>query len=184
MPAEADPRQPILSLFETYLERYPEEADTVARIRDFVRAHADCFRRERLEGHVTGSAWIVDRTMRKVLLTHHGKLDIWVQLGGHADGEADIAAVALREAAEESGLTHLRLLSPEILDIDIHTIPARGAEPEHFHYDCRFLIQAGDEDYTVSDESHDLAWIEIDRITDYTTEASILRMCAKAHQME
>ena len=73
----------------------------------------------------------------------------------------------------------LRLLSAEIFDIDIHVIPARRNEPEHLHYDCRFLIEAEDEDYVVSDESHDLAWIGLDAITDYTTEASILRMCAK-----
>lgn len=176
---EGDPRQAIISLFDTYLERYPNEADTVLRIRQFVDRHPDCFRRELQEGHVTGSAWVVDRNKSRTLLTHHKKLGIWVQLGGHADGDTDIGAVALREATEESGIDDLILLSPEIFDIDIHLIPARGDEPEHFHYDCRFLIQADNEDYVVSDESHDLAWIALAQITDYTTEASILRMVGK-----
>lgn len=177
--AEADPRRPILDLFGIYLERFPDEAATVRRIREFVAAHTDCFRRQLLEGHVTGSAWILDRTRTRTLLTHHRKLAIWVQPGGHADGDPDVAAVALREATEESGIDDLTLLSPEIFDIDIHRIPARSKEPEHFHYDCRFLIQAGHEQYTVSEESYDLAWIGLDRIADYTTEPSILRMVEK-----
>lgn len=176
---DRDPRSSILRLFDAYEARFPDESATVARIRDFVVRNVDCFRRELLEGHITGSAWIVDRARRRALLTHHRKLGIWVQLGGHADGNPDVAAVAMREAEEESGLGDLRLVSPDIFDIDIHAIPARGAEPEHFHYDCRFLIEAGDEDYIVSDESHDLAWIELDRITDYTREDSVLRMRAK-----
>jgi 8-oxo-dGTP pyrophosphatase MutT (NUDIX family) len=174
-----DIRDRILRLFDTYLARHPGEAETVACIRSFVHAHPDCFRRQLPEGHITGSAWILDRTRCRVLLTHHRKLDIWVQLGGHADGDSDVAAVALREAREESGLKRLRLLSPDIFDIDIHTIPARRDEPEHLHYDCRFLLEAADEAYVVSDESHDLAWIDLGAITDYTTEASILRMIAK-----
>ena len=175
---EADPRQQILSLIETYGRRYPEEVETVERIGKFVAANPDCFRRELLEGHVTGSAWVLDQRGR-TLLTHHRKLGIWVQLGGHADGDSDIAAVALREAVEESGIDRLALVSAEIFDIDIHRIPARGAEPAHYHYDCRFLIRAGDEGYVVSDESHDLAWIALDSITDYTTEESVMRMVRK-----
>lgn len=175
----ADPRRAILELIASYLERYPDEVDTVTRIGDFVAGHADCFRRELREGHVTGSAWVVDKAGTRTLLTHHRKLGIWVQLGGHADGEADIAAVALREAREESGIARLTLLSPEIFDIDIHSIPARGDEPEHLHYDCRFLIRAEDDVYRVSHESHDLAWISLGRIAQYTTEVSILRMVGK-----
>lgn len=177
--AAGDPRRQILALFETYLARYPDEAAVVARIRTFVEAHADCFSRQLLEGHITGSAWVLNRAMEKTLLTHHKKLGIWVQPGGHADGEADVAAVALKEAGEETGLARLELVSREIFDIDVHVIPARGDEPAHYHYDCRFAIRAGNEDYVVSEESYDLAWVALDRIADYTTEASILRMCTK-----
>ncbi|XOV90385.1 MAG: NUDIX hydrolase [Pseudomonadota bacterium] len=173
-------RQAILSLFDTYEARYPQESETVARIRTFVQSDPRCFFRELLVGHVTGSAWIVDATGTRALLTHHRKLNIWVQLGGHADGDPDIAAVAMREAEEESGLDSLRLVSPEIFDIDIHAIPARGDEPKHFHYDCRFLIQATrDLAFTVSDESHDLKWIALAEMTRYTTEESITRMVNK-----
>lgn len=175
----ADPREPILALFERYGNRFPQEVGTVERISQFVRDNPDCFERELKIGHITGSAWLLDPGGERVLLTHHRKLDMWVQLGGHVDGEADVAAGAMREAIEESGISDIELVSPDIFDIDIHAIPARGDEPEHFHYDCRFLMQAASDDYRVSEESHDLAWIPLDKITDYTTEASILRMVEK-----
>jgi hypothetical protein len=173
-------RQPLLTLIDRYSQLYPAEASTVARIREFVGAQSLCFQRQLAMGHITGSAWLIDKTRQRVLLTHHRKLNIWVQLGGHADGDSDVARVAMTEAEEESGLLDLQLVSPDIFDIDIHAIPARGAEAEHWHYDCRFLVQAtGADAYAVSDESHDLAWIELANVASLSSEASLLRMVAK-----
>ncbi|MEX0941112.1 MAG: NUDIX hydrolase [Pseudomonadales bacterium] len=176
-------RRQILALIDRYEQQFPDEHEEVRRIRAFVQSHEDCFERSLAPGHVTGSAWLLDDNRERVLLTHHRKLDIWVQLGGHADGEANISLVARKEAQEESGLKDLELLSDQIFDIDIHAIPERGAEPSHYHYDCRFLFRAaGAQDYVVSDESHDLAWIPLDKVCDYTTEASIMRMLEKTRQ--
>jgi 8-oxo-dGTP pyrophosphatase MutT (NUDIX family) len=145
-----------------------------------VAGHAECFERKLAIGHVTGSAWLVNRAGTHVLLTHHKKLDMWVQLGGHADGDADVFRVARREAQEESGLEAIEPVSAEIFDIDVHRIPARGTEPEHLHWDLRFAFRAaGGEAYRVSDESHDLAWIEIARLETVTGEESMLRMARK-----
>lgn len=144
----------------------------------------DCFERELLIGHVTGSAWIVSRDRKRTLLTHHRKLDRWLQPGGHVDGNPDVAGAALREAEEESGLADLALVSGEIFDIDIHPIPERGDEPAHFHYDCRFLIEAqGSEKYAVSDESHDLTWVELAEVAQYNDEESVLRMVRKSQDL-
>ncbi len=172
-------RQPLQSLLDRYREQHPNEAGTVERLAKFVMDHEDCFERTQLKGHVTGSAWLLNPAGDAVLLTHHRKLDIWVQLGGHADGDSDVARVALREAQEESGIDDISLISPDIFDIDIHEIPERGAEPAHFHYDCRFLLKAGNEDFVVNDESHDLKWVNLGDIPDFTTEESVLRMVAK-----
>jgi 8-oxo-dGTP pyrophosphatase MutT (NUDIX family) len=146
----------------------------------FVLAEADCLWRTCVPGHLTASAWIVDAMRRRTLLTHHRKLDRWLQLGGHVDGDPDLAASALREAREESGLTKLALVSAEIFDVDRHRIQARGAEPEHWHYDVRFLIEADPaERLVVSGESKDLAWVELARVADLNPDESLCRMVRK-----
>ncbi len=173
-------RAHLLHALTPYRQRYPEEALCIDQLASFVQTYADCFARSLLVGHVTGSAWLVNEPGTHVLLTHHRKLNIWVQLGGHADGEADIQAVARREAQEESGLVCLEPVTDAIFDVDVHTIPARGLEPEHAHYDVRYAFRAvGTDSFTVSEESHALAWIAVEQITAYTTEASMPRMARK-----
>ena len=125
--------------------------------------------------------WI-DRAAERVLLTHHKKLGKWLQPGGHADGDADVVRVAQREAEEESGLGAIDLVSGDLLDIDIHLIPARGDEPEHYHYDCRFLFRSGGSDeFIVSDESINLTWVRLDKVHEFNDEPSIIRMVNKTH---
>lgn len=173
-------RESILCMLRRYREMYPAEAETVDRFLNFVSENENCFHRSLKEGHITGSAWVVDTSGQKVLLTHHRKLNRWLQMGGHADGESNILSVALREVAEESGLKDVKVLSSEIFDIDIHQIPKRGLEGEHFHYDIRFaVINLGSEDYVVSEESHDLSWIDILNVSEVTQEESMLRMVRK-----
>jgi 8-oxo-dGTP pyrophosphatase MutT (NUDIX family) len=114
-----------------------------------------------------------------VLLTHHRKLGRWLQLGGHSDGDPDTLGVAQTEASEESGLC-VRPLSEAVFDLDVHEIPARKGDPAHWHFDVRFALQVtGSEDFRVSGESLDLAWVPIDRLGEYTDEASMLRMARK-----
>ncbi|MBI2513820.1 MAG: NUDIX hydrolase [Opitutae bacterium] len=146
----------------------------------FIAAHPDCLSRTCLEGHLTASAWVVDPARSRVLLTHHRKLDLWIQLGGHADGEADLLAAALREVQEESGLTRVRAVAAEIFDVDRHRIPARKTEPEHWHFDVRFLIEADPtEPVVVSDESHDVAWVSLADAVRLNSEEAIVRMVRK-----
>ena len=149
----------------------------------FAEEHADCLLRSCLPGHLTGSAWIISPDRTRTLLTHHRKLDKWLQLGGHADGDPDLLAVALREAREESGLTRLRPLALEPFDVDRHRIPERKAEPAHWHYDLRFMIEADPEaPLVVSSESKELAWVEVVRVTALNPEESMARMVRKTRQ--
>lgn len=158
----------------------PHEAAMAAEIIRFAEAHPDCLQRTCAPGHLTGSAWVVSPDRRRTLLTHHHKLDKWLQLGGHADGEADLLAVALREAREESGLTRLRVMDTAIFDVDRHWIPPCKAEPGHYHHDVRFLIEADPgEPLVISNESKDLAWVDIDRVTALNPEESMARMVRK-----
>lgn len=178
-------RRHLLALLDTYEQEHPGESAVVERMRSFVRARADCFERSCLEGHVTGSAWILSADRGSALLTHHAKLGRWLQLGGHSDGEPDPLAVALREAREESGLHALHPVAgpngASPLDLDIHEIPARPGEPAHFHYDVRYLFVAEPGQSLVrSSESHDLRWVERGRLRELSSEESLLRLEAKA----
>ena len=113
------------------------------RLVAFLEAHGSrAFDRALPPGHVTASAWIVDPERTQAVLLHHRKLERWLQLGGHVDGDPDVRRAALREAREESGLRTLRLIAEPVYDIDVHRIPARGIEPEHDHYDLRFALEA------------------------------------------
>ena len=171
-------RRKLLKLLEEYSDRHPDELDTVERFQSFVNEQERCFERDCWAGHITGSAWLVDPEQSSILLTHHKKLEIWVQLGGHSDGDPDTPNVAFKEATEESGLD-VSCLSEHIFDLDIHEIPARKDDPAHYHYDVRFAFVAKTRDYTVSEESHDLSWIQINDLERVTREESMLRMKRK-----
>jgi len=157
-----------------------EEALAVEETIAFVEAHPDCLSRACLPGHLTGSAWVTSPDRRRALLTHHRKLCKWLQLGGHADGDPDLLAVALREAREESGLTRLTVVSPELFDVDRHWIPARGAEPGHWHHDLRFHFEADPaEALTVTHESKALSWVDVAEVRALNPEESMARMVRK-----
>jgi len=174
-----DERRRFADALADYRRRWPGET-AVVHFQQFLAGHADAFEREFAIGHFTGSAWLVSADGSRVLLTHHRKLGLWLQLGGHADGDTDLMRVALREAEEESGLDGLDV-DPEIFDLDRHRIPERGDDPEHWHYDVRYVVHAGtNEAFVVSDESHALAWREIaDVARDETADASVRRMAGK-----
>jgi len=148
-----------------------------ARLIEFVRQEPRAFSRDPLiGGHVTGSAVVLSPDKSAMLMTHHAKLDRWLQLGGHCDGVADVRFVALKEAYEESGLARIKLLSQDVLDVDIHEIPARKSEPAHLHYDVRYLMIAEAGEIRVSSESNALAWVPLSDLEKFSTSPSVLRL--------
>jgi 8-oxo-dGTP pyrophosphatase MutT (NUDIX family) len=171
----------LAALLADFATRNPAQGADATRIIELINGSLRAAYRDNFHpGHLTGSAWVVDPTTAKVLLLHHAKLNRWLQPGGHADGEYDLAAVALREAREESGLSSLALVSADIFDIDIHPIPQRGPEPAHEHFDVRFMIIASsDELPTISDESHAVEWFSIDTLTGFISDNSVLRMARR-----
>lgn len=170
-----------------------EEAGILARFRDFVTTTPACFERTSQAGHVTGSALVVSPTFDQVLLTLHGKLGLWLQLGGHADGDPEVHQVAYREVREESGLADVRFLAYEMLlgarrpgaeplpfDFDHHDIPGRAHEPAHVHYDVRYVIVADPaEPLTITAESKDLRWFPLAEARKVTDERSMHRQFDK-----
>ncbi|MCB1098718.1 MAG: NUDIX hydrolase [Verrucomicrobiae bacterium] len=170
---------PLPELLAAYLPTTESQRTELQRFTDLLDAAGDAaFGRDHfVPGHITASCWIVDPGGDSCLLTHHRKLNRWLQLGGHCDGDPDVAAAALREAEEESGLGGFEFIQSGIYDLDIHEIPARKSDPAHLHYDVRFALRSTTgKDFTVSDESNDLAWVAIADLEDYTTEESVLRL--------
>lgn len=180
-------RNDLLALLADYGRRHPDEEEMLSRILTLMETRGNCFDRDCLPGHITASAWIVSEESRAVLLTHHRKLERWLQLGGHTDGEANVLAAAMREAEEESGMTGFAPwpaeAGPLILDIDVHLIPARKNEPAHEHHDIRFLLEVS-EKQAISrqvEESHDVRWFGADEVGAYLDEESLARMARKAN---
>jgi len=173
-------RQELLDKLAAYVPLNDCECASYERMVTFVRSHADCFERSLAVGHITGAGWLLNAAGDRVLLTHHKKLDKWLQLGGHADGDHDVLRVALREAHEESGLEGIEPVSTDIFDVDVHPIPPHNGIPAHDHYDVRFLLRTtGNERYVVSDESHELAWVSPEELPGLNLEESLARMQRK-----
>jgi 8-oxo-dGTP pyrophosphatase MutT (NUDIX family) len=175
-----DPIASLASAFSAHGAAWPDEHAAAAMFGELLGDAANPFLRDRLQGHFTASSWLVSADGRRALLTHHRKLDRWLQPGGHADGDLDLARVALREASEESGLPGLRV-EGGIFDLDRHWIPERKDVPGHWHYDVRFVVRAGgDERFVVGEESHDLAWLDVEAIAaDASMDPSLRRMARK-----
>jgi 8-oxo-dGTP pyrophosphatase MutT (NUDIX family) len=167
------------ALLERYAPRDAAQAAERARMLAFVDAHpADAHRRELQVGHLTASALVVDARGERALLTHHKKLGRWLQLGGHCDGDANLAGAALREAREESGIEGLAI-DPVPIDLDVHVIPARASEPQHEHLDTRFVVYAPPGALELaSDESHALGWFAPAELASLDVDDSVRRLFA------
>ena len=158
----------------------------VARTLEFILNHANCFDRTLMHGHVTGSAWVINPARSHVLLLHHRKLNRWFQPGGHADGDPDMLQVVQKEVSEESGIdvSHIKLLSHDIFDVDIHTIYPSEYDERHTHYDIRFLVEIDDRlEIPGNDESHQIDWVPLFQVSRFNNMRSLHRMIRKTEQM-
>lgn len=154
----------------------PESEAAKQQILDFIAEHDDALHRSCLDGHLTGSALVVDDDRERVLLMLHSKLGLWLQPGGHADGEGELSAVALREAEEETGIVGLRVATPPV-DCDVHRIPARPAEPEHLHLDVRYVVLAPrDAEVVGNHESRALQWVTLAELEELAGDDSLTRL--------
>ena len=143
-----------------YVDRYP---DTVLT-------------RQNEYAHITSSGVVVNADATKVLMAHHNIYKVWAWTGGHADGDSDLLAVALREASEETGITHVRPLSSDIASLDI--LPVWGHVKRgkyvaaHQHLNVSYLLTADESDaLTIREgENTGVAWLPADRLTELTNE--------------
>ena len=173
-------KQELIRLLMAY-EPY-ESLDEISKRRtlEFLSSNEQVFGSDNPLGHITASSWLINFSGDSVLLTHHSKLNLWLQLGGHTEPYESILESAMRETKEESGLEALTLLSSNIFDVDVHEIPERKTQGAHFHYDVRFLIrQTKDEAIAISDESNDLKWVKHEEVFGLTNQRSVIRMVEK-----
>ncbi|XVN43297.1 MAG: NUDIX hydrolase [Candidatus Rickettsia vulgarisii] len=145
-----------------YNSIFPEEMECKEKILQFLDNCQRPFDRETKEGHFTAGSLLLNSDKTKFLVMHHRKLNVWLHLGGHCDGNGDLLSVAIREAQEESGILEIEPLSKEIFDIDIWQIPTSLDEQEHCHYDIKFLLKTvGSDNYIKNEESYDLKWLDL-----------------------
>ena len=153
-----------------------QEAMDKALMLSLLSEDRDLSSRENLLCHLTASAWVVNPERDKVLMAYHNLYNSWAWLGGHADGNYDLAAVAEREAREESGIEAVRLVSPEILSLEVLTVNGHEKKgvyvPSHLHLNCTYLLEA-DPAAPIRikpDENSQVGWISFEDIPKKSTE--------------
>jgi 8-oxo-dGTP pyrophosphatase MutT (NUDIX family) len=175
-------------MLTTYVPFDEIEEGHLTRFRSFLARYPSPFDRTIVEGHLTGSAFILDASFQNVLLLHHRKVQRWLQPGGHAEpGEIDPESVALREAQEETGIENLvwHPAAPRPFDLDIHEFPARGSDPAHWHLDVRYLLVAPDDAVLklAVEESTDLRWFGWDELVRLNLDTGTERALKKARAL-
>ena len=147
------------------------------RVLELLAQHGEALAdRTTAPGHLTGSALVVDEAGQRVVVLMHTKLRRWLQPGGHADGDHELAGVALKEASEETGIVGLRVLVPAV-DLDVHEVDHGDALGLHLHLDLRFVVVApADATIVGNHESLDLRWVDMDELTELADEDGLLRL--------
>jgi 8-oxo-dGTP pyrophosphatase MutT (NUDIX family) len=157
------------------------EAKHLQAMHRLAAAGPEIFTRSHYEpGHFTASAFVVSPTGDAMLLVHHPKLERWLQPGGHVEArDGDLMEAARREAIEETGITNMALIGDGIFDVDVHVIPARKDEPEHRHFDVRFLFRAGPRELKLEEGIQGAHWVPLHQVTVGNSDSSVARAVAK-----
>jgi len=143
----------LIQQIESYIPQGEQESRDKEQMLRFMKANPDCLDRENEIAHFTVSIWTVNRDRTKTLMVYHNIYDSWSWIGGHADGEEDLCAVALRELWEETGVRHARLVSREIFSLETLTVEGhikRGHYvPSHLHLNVTYLAEADEDEQLV-----------------------------------
>lgn len=178
----------LVELLAAHVPRDEKETADLRVMRGFAASLPAPCSRSQWPAHFTGSAVVVTPDGARVCLVLHGKLNRWLQPGGHAEAAdgGSMEQTALREAREETGCeVRLHPLAPRPLDVDVHTIPARRADPEHQHLDVRYLVVAENPAALQHDpdESHGAQWLTWEEALSRADEAPLVRLLEKARHL-
>lgn len=177
--------QRLLAQLRNYASADAAEAEDRRAMLELLTSAEDAFSRGHfVPGHITASCYIVDAEGR-LLLHHHKRLDRWLQMGGHVEANESPDLAALREGREESGLPDLVQMTDGIFDLDIHPIPAAKGEPDHAHFDIRYLARTESPEAAVADraESNDLAWVTLSRAAELMAGPESARVLRKIERL-
>lgn len=159
------------------------EAEDLETTLAFARSRKQPFDRTDTEGHLVASGLVASPELDQVVLLHHRQLDMWLQCGGHADpDDATAQQTALREAREETSLAvEPHPAHPDLLDVDVHEIPATDSFPAHLHLDLRYLLVADPtkQPEAPADEAHEVAWFELEEARALELDGGLLRLLGK-----
>lgn len=159
-----------------YMPYNEQEARDKALILDFIENNDDALLRTNRVAHLTASAWVVNPARDRVLMVYHKIYDSWSWTGGHADGEGDLLSVALREVREETGVRHVRAVSPEIFSLEVLTVDGHEKRGEyvssHLHLNVTYLLEADDSDELriAEEENTGVRWFALDEALKASSE--------------
>lgn len=157
-------RKELISKIKKYQPFNEQEEMDKALILNWIETQENAFSRENTVAHMTASAWVVNKERSKVLMVYHNIYNSWSWLGGHADGETDLLAVAVREVKEEAGITNVRPVSDEIFSLESLTVDGHVKKgryvSSHLHLNVTYLLEADSEEAVSvkADENSGVAW--------------------------
>ena len=169
-------RQELLNQIEYYTPFNEQEETDKQLILNWIKNEKDAFLRENKIAHITASAWVVNKDRSKVLMVYHNIYHSWSWLGGHADGETDLLAVALREVKEEAGISHVSPVSEEIFSLESLTVDGHVKKGKyvssHLHLNVTYLLEADSEEAVSikADENSGVAWFSPEEALKKSTE--------------
>ena len=177
---------------QSFVPCNPQEETDRQLLLQWLESGKDILNRENQIAHMTASAWVVSPDKTKVLMAYHNLYDSWAWLGGHADGEADLRAVAAREAMEESGIRQVRPLSDGPISVEILSVAGHEKKGRyvscHLHLNMTYLFEADPEEslQIKADENSQVGWISVDEIPEKSTEPWFVeriyaKLCARMH---
>ena len=161
-------RQKLVSQIRRYVPYNEQEEADKALILNWIEKNDDAFLRDNVVAHMTASAWVVDKDRSKVLMVYHNIYQSWSWLGGHADGETDLLAVAIREVKEEAGISDVRPVSEEIFSLESLTVDGHVKKgryvSSHLHLNVTYLLEADEAEVLriKPDENSGVRWFSLE----------------------